>query len=66
MSLKERYDALASMPLSLNDLPKLEDLVKLAKIQGENEISYLSRLLIIDLYLENNMLDQAFEMAVMR
>jgi len=63
MSIKERYDVLASMPLSLNDLPKLEDLVKLAKIQGENEISYLSRLLIIDLYLENNMLDQAFEMA---
>ncbi|HHU21623.1 MAG TPA: hypothetical protein GXZ51_04185 [Acholeplasma sp.] len=63
MSLKEKYETIANSYIGLNDLPKLEDFVRQAKIQGDNETSYRFNLLIINLYLENNMLDQAFELA---
>lgn len=62
MTIKERYQDILIKDLDINDLKELETLVADAKKEGESKYRYLVTLEIVDLFLSNNNLDEAFDL----
>lgn len=61
MTIKERYEIILKKDLTKKDLNILENLVTDAKTAGEFKYRYLVTLEIVDLFLSNNDLDDAFD-----
>ncbi|MGD9887259.1 MAG: tol-pal system YbgF family protein, partial [Bacilli bacterium] len=64
MELKEKYEKLASRSLSLADFPQIIDLKNQCIMAFNQEYQYLCDILIIDMYIDNQLFDDALNLAI--
>ncbi|MGD9604590.1 MAG: hypothetical protein AB7V00_00360 [Bacilli bacterium] len=64
MEIKERYDELAKRSLSLADFSQIVDLKNQCILALNQEYQYLCDILIIDIYIDNHLFDDALSLAL--
>jgi hypothetical protein len=64
MSIKEKYKELTQKELTLNEFQEIVELKNQCKLEMNQEYLYLSDILIIDLYINENLFDDALTIAL--
>ncbi|HQA20139.1 MAG TPA: PAS domain-containing protein, partial [Bacilli bacterium] len=64
MDIRKTYQELLQANLTLKDINQINDLKKQCRRENNQEFYYLSNLLIIDIYIEEKMYDEALKLAI--
>lgn len=64
MIIRETYATLLSKELKLENILEINEFKKLCKRENNHEYFYLANIIIIDIYIEENMYDEALQLAL--
>lgn len=64
MIIRDKYNALLNRDLKIEDILEINEFKKMCKRENNHEYFYLSNILIIDIYIEEKLYDEALQLAL--